>query len=517
MKSKISRKNFDDNFKYLNENNSKKNKLVNKLFGDKAFIILMFSLFIPSALQQLITIAVTYVDIFFISGFAPNKITIDNNVIDIANPGTIAKTAVGISTSVINFPLMVTLGVTSGIGLVTAQYYGAKQKNELQQTIIYKILVSLLLVTPFIILMMVMPFEIISVSRNVFNPVLTSESGLISSVAATYLFWSAPGFFIIILVYTLGYSYREIGKPKYALIASLCSMCVNIIMDPLLIIFEKDLNNAVRNIALATICSRFIEFLVMFIFIYAKKEYYLFIKKVKLDFKTFKVTIKNSWQAIFNDALYGFATLFLVMCLLIYDENSHDAFTTVSIIIQFANVIFPGMAASCAVLVGSELGNNNIEKAKSNSICLITWGSIITLVFALILFALSWFINPILSPPPPIENSNLYNQWLANQELAKQAEWVMMPIIFSQGIFSILYFSIKAGGSKYIFFTDGFVMSVWCVVLGCLLYTKTINPNNLKSPLLLFFIVEFNQIAKAITSFIMYKWSNWAINITINK
>ena len=269
-------------------------------------------------------------------------------------------------------------------------------------------------------------------------------------------------------------------------------MCVNIIIDPLLIIFEKDLNNAVRNIALATICSRFIKFLVMIIFIYAKKEYYLFIKKVKLDFKTFKVTIKNSWQAILNDTLYCFARLFLVMCLLICDENSHDVFTTVSIIIQFSNVIFPGMATSCAVLIGSELGNNNIEKAKANSVCMITWESIITLVFALILFALSWFINPILLSPPLIEDTSLYNYWLANQELTKQAEWVMIPIIFSRGIFSILYFSIKAGGSKYTFFTDGFVMSVWCIVLGSLLYTKTINHENLKSPLLLFFIVEFN-------------------------
>lgn len=75
----------------------------------------------------------------------------------------------------------------------------------------------------------------------------------------------------------------------------------------------------------------------------------------------------------------------------------------------------------------------------------------------------------------------------------------MMSIIFSQGIFSILYFSIKAGGSKYIFFTNGFVMSVRCIVLGSLLYTKTMNHENLKSPLLLFFIAEFNQIAKAIT------------------
>ena len=51
-------------------------------------------------------------------------------------------------------------------------------------------------------------------------------------------------------------------------------------------------------------------------------------------------------------------------------------------------------------------------------------------------------------------------------------------------------------------------MLVRCIVLGSLLYTKTMNHENLKSPLLLFFIAEFNQIAKAITFFIMYRWSN---------
>lgn len=74
----------------------------------------------------------------FISGFAPDKITIDNSVINIANTGTIARTAVGISTSILNFPLMVMLGITSGIGLVTAQYYEVKQKTNYNKLLFIK-------------------------------------------------------------------------------------------------------------------------------------------------------------------------------------------------------------------------------------------------------------------------------------------------------------------------------------------------------------------------------------------
>lgn len=500
----------------MNNINLKVNKTskLSKFFGDKQFITILFSLFIPAALQQLITTAVTYVDTFFIAGFAPDKIFIDNQYLNVLNAGSIAKTSVGIATSIFNFPYMVLLGTITGIGIITSQFFGANDKQKLQQTVIYKLIMGFILIIPFVVIMMVIPNTIISVVRNVYNYEQYSEQHFINSASATYLFWSGPSLLIILFTHTIACSLKETNKPKVPLVASLCSMGANIIMDPLLIIFEDNLNDAVRNIAIATIVSRFIELCVMITYIVVKKFDYLLITRIKLDWQTFKITIKNSYLAILNDSLYGFATLFLIMCLLVYDEKSHDAFTSVSIIIQFANVIFPGMAASCSILVGSELGKNNIAQAKKNSIYLIVWGSIITLIFALILFILSWFINPILSPAPSGDtNSEIYKHWMDNQILAQKAEWVMMPVIFSQGLFSILYYSIKAGGSKYIFFTDGFVMSIWCIVLGSLTYTKVINTSNM-SPLMIFFIVELNQIAKALFSFGFYRFTNWAINIT---
>lgn len=491
----------------------KNNNWIEKFFGNKEFIILMFSLFIPSALQQFITIAVTYVDTFFIAKFAPPNFNFDGVGYIIDSPGSIAKTSLGIATSILNFPLMVLLGAASGIGLVTAQFFGSKDLNRLHQTIVFKFIVCFALTIPFILLMFIIPETLVSVSRNIFNVDAGTNSFFINKIASKYIFYSAPSFLVMIFTYSFAYGYREIGNPKVPLIASICSMCFNIILDPLLIVYETDIENAVRNIALATLACRIIELLVILIFIYVKKNRYLMVFHTKLDWETFKLTMKNSWQVFLNDSLYGFATLFLVMCLLVYDENSHDAFTTVSIIIQFASVIFPGMAASCAVLIGSELGKNNIKKAKLNSVHLIVWGSIITLFFALILLVLSFFINPILSPPPP-ENSPTYQEWLVNQTLAQQAEWIMMPIIFSQGLFSILYYSIKAGGSKFLFFTDGFVMSIWCILFGALIYTKAINVNNM-SPLMIFFLIEFNQVAKAICSLFFYLFTNWARNITI--
>lgn len=252
------KQNFD-----LNKSNHKKNnKFWENIFGDKAFIILMFSLFLPSAIQQLVTTSVTYIDTFFIAGFAPKNIEgVDITSIGLSS-GEIAKTSVGIATSIINFPMMVVLGVSSGIGIVTAQYFGAKDREKLQQTIIYKLIVGSILMLPFLILMAVIPTELINVTRNVFNFSNNSKDYYISKVASEYLQWSTISFVFILLAYTLSYSYREIGKPKFALIAAVISVCSNVIMDPLIIIFEKDLINAARNVALSTVVSRLIECIV---------------------------------------------------------------------------------------------------------------------------------------------------------------------------------------------------------------------------------------------------------------
>ena len=490
--------------------NLQKNLWFEKIFGNKQFIIIMFLLFLPSAFQQLITTSVSYVDTFFIASFAPSQI--NGEFVDSAR--VIAKTSIGIAMSIINLPIMVIFGVTSGIGVMTAQYYGAKDQNRLQQTIIYKMLIGFVLIFPFILLFMIIPEKLVAVSRNVFNPENNSYDFYINKIASIYLFWSGLSFIFVLLTYTYAYSCREVNQQKYALIAAIISVIVNVVLDPLLIIFETNLENAIINIALSTSVASIVEFCVMLLFIYLKKEHYLMIKDFKLDWLTFKITIKNSWQAILNDALYGLATLFLTICLLVYSTNYHDAFTTVSIIIQFAVIIFPGMGASSAVLIGNELGKNNIIQAKKNSYYLIIWGSLITFLFAVILFGLSWFINPLLSPPPKnlLLNSS-FDNWQQNQIIAKQLEWIMMPVIFSQGMFSILYFSIKSGGSKFIFFTDGFVMIIWCFLFGGLIFSKVINEQNIH-PSLLFFLIELNQIVKAMISLIFYKCTNWAKNVT---
>lgn len=467
------------------QKNKGMNVKLEKWFGNKAFIISMFSLFLPAALQSLITTSVVYVDNFFIAAYA--------------DAGTVAKTSIGIATSILNFPTMVIIGVLTGIGVMTSQYFGSKNHGNIHQTISIKLIIGLVLTIPIILLLTLIPEDIIEISSGIDKK--DPNHYLQNILTKEYLFWSALTFIPMTLAMTLSFSFKETKRPKISLLAAFIAIASNIIMDPLLVINTQNDLESVRNIALSTFGARCIEFVVLLTFIIFNKKDILRMTNWKIRYNIFKNVIKNSWQAILNDALYGFATLFLIVCLLRFDTSIHDASTTVALIIQFTVIIFPGMASSSSVLIGSELGSNNIQQAKNNSKYLIVWGTIICFIFALILFIFSWFINDILSPNASYESL----------KLTQEMEWIMMPIIISQGIFSILYFAIRAGGSRFVFFTDGLIMSIWCIILGPLTLTNSLKGLN---PLLYFFLLEFNQIAKMILSFFIYKYTNWAKNIT---
>lgn len=86
--------NIDDNITY-----NKKQNFFSKIFGDKNFIKNLLKLFLPAALQSLISIAVIYVDNFSLAGLVENQVDATN-----------AKTALGLTSPAITFAVMVSCG-----------------------------------------------------------------------------------------------------------------------------------------------------------------------------------------------------------------------------------------------------------------------------------------------------------------------------------------------------------------------------------------------------------------------
>ncbi|MGL4343543.1 MAG: MATE family efflux transporter [Metamycoplasmataceae bacterium] len=462
------------------------NSRIEKIFGDKIFLKTLTKMFFPAAFQAMLSIAVLYIDNFSLA-------------LLLNSDNTEAKTALGLSGPVMTFLIMLLSGWFGGTSIMMSQYFGSKEYHKTRQIALYRIWSAILMSLPFVILFMSIPQKLIMITSNI-DPI---GNATILKYATTYLFFSAWTYIPYIIALGLSFSLQETKRANVSFFAAVVGVLTNFILDPIFIYFYRDEPNlAILFVAISTGIARIIQCLVVLIYVFRKKNDPInFLHNWTIKKDVFKITNKNAMSIFINDFIYALANMFLMISLLVFNPNVHDSMTNLQLILQFTTVIWPGMASSCSVLIGSELGKGNIEKAKENSKKLITWGIIIALILALILIAVSFWINPILSPGSKPESIIL----------SMHLEWIMAPIILSQGVFSILYYAIRSGGSKLVVLSDALVMAIWMVIIPPLTFAGLMNNVN---PILYLFIIESNQLFKMLVAYIIYKKTNWALSLT---
>lgn len=457
-----------------------------KRFGNKQYIKSLFKIFLPAVLQSLISIIVLYVDNFSLA------ILIDNKV-----EANAAKNALGLANPVINLLIFITIGWIGGITIMMSQYFGNKDTTMTKKTTAFRLWTILLIIIPFVIITAVFPGKLIEISSKVYG-------GLDYELARLYLFVTSFTFFPYVIATSLSFSLQETNRAHISFIAALVGLATNIVLDPIIIIFSKSVYQAVELVALSTGIARIIQTIFIIIYILAKNDKYInFFKEWKIKKHDAYLIVKKGLPIFINETLFGMASMVLMICLLSFNENIHNATTNLVILIEITNVIWPGVGSASAVLVGSELGNGDTNQAKRNASKLMHWGVVFSFIICLIVFILSLFINPILSPAATTEMN----------QLAQYLEWAMLPIIASQGVFSVAYYSIKSGGTRMVLLIDCVVMIVWAIGMSIITFTGIAKNWH---PVLFIVCLEFNQIIKMIISLFIYRHYNWARVLTKN-
>ena len=457
-----------------------------KRFGDKQYVTTLMKVFVPAVLQALISIIVLYIDNFALAILVPDKIE-----------ATAAKDALGLANPVINFGIYVTIGWISGMTIMMSQFFGNKDTKMTRQTTAYRIWSVVVIITPIVAILLALPGKLIEISSGV-------NTGLEYELGKIYLWVSAWTFFPYVIAEALSFSLQETKRAGMSFLAAAIGMCTNVILDPILIIVSKDVQEAVALVAMSTGIARIVQTIFVIVYILYKKDKWCWcFSKIDWQMKwsdLYKVT-KKGFPVFINETCFGLFAMILVMCLLNFNTNIHSASTNLVVMIEITNVIWPGMGTAAAVLVGSELGKGDIRQAKQNANILIAWGILFSTIMISLIFIASLFVNPILSPGA----SNDINV------LAMHMQWVMLPIIWSQGIFSVAYYSIRSGGTRIVLLCDSGIMALWTIIMSALTFTHTLDNMD---PLVFLVCLESNQIAKMFISLFVYKYYHWARNLT---
>ena len=296
---------------------------------------------------------------------------------------------------------------------------------------------------------------------------------------------------------------RSINKARAPMIFTTISVLVNALFNYVFIFGKFGAPELLANgAAIGTIIARFVEFLlVLFYLIFAKRDVKLNIKDiVSIDKEIVKKNLRFSLPVIINELGWGLGT---TMFTVVYGHMGDDVVASMTIATALQDLVYAllfGVSTACAVIVGNQLGANDLDNAEKTAKKLLISGIVFSAILGVILVAL---INPYLL---------LYKATPNVEEDIKKvciAYAIMMP---ARTFNLIMIVGILRSGGDTLFCMIMELSSLWIVGLG----SGVIGAFVFKLDLLyVYLLFESEQIVKVIVGFFRYRQKKWVRNIVI--
>ncbi|MCV3734333.1 MATE family efflux transporter [Ureaplasma miroungigenitalium] len=482
--------------------NTSKQNFWTKHFGTKEFAKIICKQFFPTVINFIILTIIPMVGSFLLAAF------------NVGSHGTEAKTAAILAIEVMFLPVILMTAITSMGATLGAQYYGRKDFVRFKETMNFSIFVGLITAVVITIIAMSIPNQLIALFsgsklKDNATPEQIASFKLTNELAASYLRIVIASLIPFIVSFTFATAFRQDKATFWPLISSSVALAINIILAAILVkVFEHDYYNATMAVAGCTLIARFSNALFLVILSLFKKTrpYYIF-NHLRISKLVFKQVVKVGWQIVINEFLFALGTTVILGFMLNYYSDKRDSIATVSLLIQFIALMWPGSAAVTAVVVTAELGAQRNDLAKQNARRLINWSFIAATLLSIIILILSTFVNQLLNPPTD-DSIAAKERAEAIVKTATYLEYVLLVRVMFEFPFAFMYSAIKSGGSKFLLAMDILSVVIWMIIIG-LMTNVNVDPNNKYNIYLLFFIMYAENIFKFALGWIIFSKTKW--------
>lgn len=312
----------------------------NKIIDNKSFYKMAFALVFPMALQNLINVGITSIDVLML--------------------GKVSETVLSAASLAGQVQFIMTLiffGLTSGAAVLTAQYWGKGDTNTIERIMGICMRFALLISIFFTAAVLLFPAQIMSI--------FTSEALVIAEgvkylriIALSYVFMAITMIYLNIM--------RSVERVIVSTVVYLVSLVINLIIATLLILglfgFPK---LGIQGAAIATLASRAVE--LISVFIYARKYNNVVHFKLSSLFVRDKFLFKDflvySIPVTLNELMWGAGVAMNAVVIGHLGSSVVAANSVAQITRQLATVIAFGLANATAIIVGKAIGENNLEAA----------------------------------------------------------------------------------------------------------------------------------------------------------
>ncbi len=395
---------------------------------DRDFMRSMLAIAAPVAFQQLITASLNMIDVLMVGQLGETSVA-----------------ALGLANQIFFLLILFLFGVTSGMSIFTAQYWGKGDVENIRRVLGICLAIAVLVAAVFTLAATVIPHRLMNFYTE--DPeVIRLGSDYLRIVGLSYIMMAISITYISVL--------RSITMVKMTVIVAIIALALKTLLAYLLI-FGIGVFPAlgVRGAAIGTAIGWTFECVLLLILVYTGKTP---LAANPLSFFRFKRpfamnVLKTSMPAAINEVLWSIG---ITSYNAVYARIGTDAIAAVNInatIEELVFVLFIGLGNASAVMVGNKIGAGGADEAFEFGRRFTILGVASALIGGLIVL----FVR-----------ENVIDLYQISPSAAESLRWLMLVYSLSiwLRVFNFMLFigALRAGGdTRYAMFTELF--SIWVI------------------------------------------------------
>ncbi|GGG53336.1 MATE family efflux transporter [Paenibacillus radicis (ex Gao et al. 2016)] len=384
------------------------------------------------------------------------------------------------------------MGLATGAGVLTAQYWGKKDLKTIQRVLNIGCIYSIIISCVFYGLSFFMPDTLMQLFTKD-GELIRYGSSFLQVISFSYLVSGVSQMYFSVI--------RSMENARFsAWISSIC-LIVNILLNALsiFVLCPGDPERAVIAVALSTVIARVLELCCCIIHSGNKKINFKFAWRDMLQHKLQKDFLKYTLPVQGNYIVWGCALTASTAIIGHFNADMVAANSVASVVKNLAIVFCGGLASGGAILVGKYLGKGEIEKAISAGKQINAYAVLFGILAGIIVLIIKPFVFQIV-------NLNEQAQSYLSGMLFICAYYCIPKSINSSTIGGIF---VAGGDSKFGFWCDTIVMWGIILPLGYLSAFVWQLP-----PITLFAILSLDEVIKSPIALYRYRKFKWLNNIT---
>ncbi len=454
-----------------------------KFFGNKAFYVMVLGVVVPIMIQNGIT----------------NFVSLLDNIM-VGRVGTEQMSGIAIVNQLLLVYNLAIFGAISGAGIFGAQFFGCKDHKGVQRTFRFKLYICAVLAVAGILILFFGGEALIRLYLHGEDNQAALEATL--KYGKEYLLVMLTGLLPFTIEEIYASTLRECGETKLPMKAGITAVCVNLVLNYLLIYGKFGFPEwGVVGAAVATVISRYVQMVVVIVWTHTHAERMPFIRgayrELKIPAHLAGNILRKGIPLMVNEILWAAGIALLNQCYSMRGLDAVAALNISSTISNLFNVVFMSMGNAISIIVGQLLGAGKMEEAKDTDTKLIAFSILSCLVLGTLMF--------VLAPLFPM----LYNTTQTVRHLATGLLRVAACCMPMWAFTHASYFTLRTGGKTIVtFLFDSAFLWVVTTPFAYVLSRFTALPI---IPLYLF--CQLLDIIKCMIGFILVKKGVWLNNI----